>query len=176
MISFVPVYALTSPPPNVETITLGTPTGRTRIPAVAMDVPPLPPMPRIPSSLPSSYSLRTMTAMPVAIVFIASSLCSPERKNAMSPPPALATSSRPMSGSKTGSPRTPKSTIRVLSPCFSMRSLTKANSSPFVSSEPTRTTVFPILEPPFRAAYTTRLPRSGRQIQARRNEITLLNH
>ena len=49
--SFVPAYALTSPPPTVETISFGTPTGSMRIPAVAIDVPPEPPMPMIPSSL-----------------------------------------------------------------------------------------------------------------------------
>src|SRR3984957_13446155 len=48
-ISFVPTYSLTSPPDIVENITLGTPTGRERIAAVAIAVPAPPPNPRIAS-------------------------------------------------------------------------------------------------------------------------------
>ena len=88
VMSLVPTKALTSPPARVETISLGTPTGKVRIPAVAIEVLPLPPMLRMPSSLPSSCSLWTMTARPVAMVFMASSLWPPELSRARSPPPA----------------------------------------------------------------------------------------
>ena len=48
VISFVPAYALTSPPPTVESISLGTPTGSPRIPVVITDVLPVPPIPKMP--------------------------------------------------------------------------------------------------------------------------------
>ena len=50
--SFVPTYGATLPPATVETQTLGTPIGSARIAAVMTLVPPEPPMPMIPPSLP----------------------------------------------------------------------------------------------------------------------------
>ena len=85
--SLVPANALTSPPPTVDTITLGTPTGNSRIarwwPARCR---PLPPMPMMPSRRPSPCSRLTTAASPRAMVAIASSLCPPDARCARSPP------------------------------------------------------------------------------------------
>jgi hypothetical protein len=54
--SLTSTYGSVLPDAMVETITLGTPTGRVRIAEVAIEVPPVPPMPRMPASWPSSYS------------------------------------------------------------------------------------------------------------------------
>ena len=116
VMSLVPAYALTSPPPTVEATSFGTPTGSVRIAVVAIDVPPLPPIDTMPSRRPWSYSRRTTTASPAAMPAIASSLCSPDRHRSRSPPPATATSARPTSGVKAGSPSTPKSTVSTSSP------------------------------------------------------------
>ena len=53
---------------------------------------------------------------------------------------AAATSARVTSGARVGSPIVPKSTTSTSTPSVSMRSLTKANSAPLVSSAPMMTT------------------------------------
>ena len=139
--SLVPAKALTSPPPTVDTITFGTPTGSSRMAVVASEVPPLPPMPMMPSRRPSPCRRLTTAASPRAMVAIASSLCPPDARCARSPPPAAHTSARATSGANAGSPITPKSTTRVARPAPSISSLTNAKSAPLVSNAPTSTTV-----------------------------------
>ena len=63
-------------------MTLGTPIGSARMAAVAIEVPPLPAMPRIPPSRPASYSAVTTFASPHCIVSIASALSLPVRSSA----------------------------------------------------------------------------------------------
>ena len=124
VMSFVPAKALTSPPPIVETITFGRPTGSARMAVVAIEVPPLPPIDRMPSTRPSARRRVTTAARPAAIARIASSLWSPDAIRARSTPAASATTSREMSGSRPGGPITPKSTTRVARPASSISSLT----------------------------------------------------
>jgi len=131
----------------------------------------------IPSSLPSSCRPRTMTASPLAMACIASSLCSPVLSRARSPPRPRPPRRAPRRGRRRGRPMTPKSTTRVFSPRFSTKSFTYSKSLPFVSRAPTSTTVFGISGFSFAGNHDSavgRCPRessklaSARDLQARK--------
>ena len=141
MMSLVPTYWATLPEAMVETITLGTPTGRARMAGVAREVPPLPPMERMPSSLPRAKSSGTSFSAPRAITSMASPRSFLAASAARSTPTAAATSALLTSGVNRGS-KTPVWMQRVWRPAASIRSLMYLNSFPLVSNVPRIAMVF----------------------------------
>lgn len=69
--SDAPTYGEVSPDAMVDTITLGTPTGSLRMPAVAIAVPPDPPMEKTPSKRPLAYSVGKSFSTPRVMVSVA---------------------------------------------------------------------------------------------------------
>lgn len=116
----------------METISLGTPTGRSRIAGVTSAVPPEPPSPRTPptSSRPArkARSARVIapTALPRSPVNTASA---PSGWQA-------ATSAAVMSGPGLAAPEVDTSTRRTSAPSAAISSATKASSAPLVSNVP----------------------------------------
>ena len=135
--SFTPTYWAVLPLASVETISLGKPIGSARIAAVAMAVPPPPPSEITPSIF---FLARPVArARPARLSTWRRPLrrgpsLRPARRNPL--PPALATSSRVMSGLNLGGSSAPTSMTRTWCPRRLISSATKACSSPLVSIVP----------------------------------------
>jgi hypothetical protein len=111
-----PTYGATLPLATVDTITFGMPSGRARITAVAIAVPPLPPSDNTPAMRPSAAS-RDISAgaarvMPSTIT--PRSACA--RRSPRFTPPSAATVSASTSTAHCGSPRPPTFTISTSCP------------------------------------------------------------
>src|SRR4051812_47338531 len=139
--STAPTYGRVSPDASVETISLGTPTGRSRIACAAIDELPEPPTAATPSSRPSACSRASTEAAPLPMAATAPPGPPARASSEWSAPPARATSSRDTSASTCGSPSTPQSTSSTSAPASRTRPRRKPYSIPLVSSVPTRTTV-----------------------------------
>ena len=100
----------------VETISLGTPTGRACIAAVAIAVLPEPPADRTPWIRPSSYRRRASAAAAPAMAPIAAPRSPAAPSAATSTPVAAPTSSRVMSGSTRGGSSVPTSASSTSTP------------------------------------------------------------
>ena len=83
-----------SPEATVETISLGTPTGRSRIACAAIDELPEPPTAAAPSRRPSACSRASTAAAPRPMASTAAPRSPARTSSAWSAPPARATSSR----------------------------------------------------------------------------------
>src|SRR4051794_5911261 len=139
--STAPTYGRVSPDASVETISLGTPTGRSRIACAAIDELPEPPTAATPSSRPSACSRASTEAAPLPMAATAAPRSPARASSEWSAPPARATSSRDTSASTCGSPSTPQSTSSTSAPASRTRPRRKPYSIPLVSSVPTRPTV-----------------------------------
>src|SRR3954451_6369443 len=122
-------------------MSLGTPTGRRRIPAAATAELPEPPTAAAACSCPSSCRRPSTTPAPRPMTSMARPRSAARARSAWSAPAARATSSRVTSAVTCGSPITPASTRITSAPASRMRSRRYAYSCPFVSSVPTRTIV-----------------------------------
>src|SRR5918999_2700217 len=127
----------------VETISLGTPTGRACIAAVAIAVLPEPPADRTPWIRPSSWRRRASAAGAPAMAPMAAPRSPAAPSAATSTSVAAPTSSRVMSGCTPGGSSVPTSASSTSDPCPRSRSRRKSSSSPFVSSVPSSRTVRP---------------------------------
>src|SRR5918999_3303332 len=125
----------------VETISLGTPTGRACIAAVAIAVLPEPPADRTPWIRPSSYRRRASAAAAPAIAPIAAPRSPASASAAGSTPVSAPTSSREMSGSTLAGSSVPTSASTTSTPAPRRRERMNSSSSPFVSSVPSSRTV-----------------------------------
>src|SRR3954447_20719589 len=139
--SLAPMYGRVSPEASVDTISLGRPTGRSRIAAAATDALPEAPIAAIPCRRPSACRRPAITPAPRPITSIACPRSAARTSWACSAPPARATSSRDTSAATCGEPITPASTRTTPAPASPMRSRRNAYSWPLVSSVPTRTIV-----------------------------------
>ncbi len=130
-----------SPAATVETINLGTPTGRARMAWAASAVPPDPPRATAPSSFPASHSRASVLAAPAAIVVTAAPRSPAAHSSGSDTPAAAATASASMSTPATSVPWTPQSTSNVPTPVSLTRSRRNRYSAPLVSNVPSSTTV-----------------------------------
>src|SRR5918998_1158484 len=87
--STAPMYGLVSPDATVETMSFGTPTGRSRIARAATDELPDPPSDSAPSTRPSPCSRRSTSAAPRPMASIAAPRSPASRSAAWSAPAAL---------------------------------------------------------------------------------------
>src|SRR5690606_21845956 len=135
--SFAPTYGVTSPDAIVDTISLGTPIGRSRTARAAMDDPPLPPT----ASTASTRSSPAMTAAAPSPMAVTAAPRSPASRSAsIEAPPASATrSAGPPAAPPRG--RAPASTSPASHPSSRTRSRSQTYSAPLVSSVPTSTAV-----------------------------------
>ena len=122
-ISDAPTYGEVSPDAMVDTITLGTPTGSLRMPAVAIAVPPEPPMEKTPSKRPLAYSVGKSFSTPRVMVSVAKARSFFSAMVDISISTAAATSVLVTSGMVCGS-NTPQWMVMVLMPSSSKRVLT----------------------------------------------------
>ncbi len=123
----------------LESTNLGTPNGSAFMMLVPMVVLLAPPKERMPSTLSAAYSSLIFSTAPLIMIGVTSPVAFEARISLMSPPPALATSAAVMSGVIAGSPPMPASTRIVVCPLFSINSLRKLVSAPFVSRVETMT-------------------------------------
>ena len=107
----------------VDTMTLGTPMGSLRMPAVAMAVPPEPPMENTPSKRPFAYSVGRSFSTPRVMVSVAKARSFFSTMVDISMSTAAATSVLGTSGMVCGS-KTPQWMVRVLTPSSSKRAFT----------------------------------------------------
>lgn len=102
----------------VDTITFGTPMGSARMPAVAMVVPPEPPMENTPSKRPFAYRLGSSFSMPRVMVSVAKARSFFSATTDISTSMAAATSALVTSGLVCGS-NTPQWMVSVPTPSSS---------------------------------------------------------
>ena len=131
-----------SPEATVETISLGTPTGRSRIACAAIDELPEPPTAAAPSRRPSACSRASTAAAPRPMASTAAPRSAGAHElgvvGAARARDLLARARRPRSAARPARPRRPAATS---TPASRRRSRRKPYSMPLVSSVPTRTTV-----------------------------------
>lgn len=105
----------------VETMSFGTPMGSSLMAAVAMDVPPDPPMENTPSNLPLAYRLGRSFARPLAMVAVAKARSFFSTTTDMSMSTVCAISWLDISGEKVAS-NTPQWMVSVSTPASWNRS------------------------------------------------------
>ena len=118
LMSDAPTYGVVSPDAIVETITFGTPIGSCCIAAVAIEVPPDPPIEKMPSKRPFAYSAGTSFFTPSVIVAVASARSRFSTSVERSMSTAALTSSFGTSGAKVAS-KMPQWMVSVLMPSCS---------------------------------------------------------
>ena len=123
-------------------MSLGTPTGNARMAAVAIEVPPLPAMPRMPPSRPAAYRSATTLTRPSLMTCMARALSLPPRSSAMPAPPARGDLVVIDIGPKRRIAHHAEVNYNGFYPARRIRSRAKWNSSPLVSRAPTNTTGF----------------------------------
>ena len=140
----------------VETISLGTPTGRDCMTRVLRAVPREPPIESTPPTRPSFSRLRRMMLAPSAMVTRACALSPFWISASILLPAALAICWRLTSAGMVGPSSTPVSITSAVPPSAQTRSRRNATSGPLVSSEPRMTTCWVMNS--FPTGYETSMP------------------